>query len=489
MAFQAVNNPDIPYVGEVEDGVFPGKMVKIQGKAPSDAVRFAVNYQLGPNLNPRDDIAIHVSPRFNDGFMTRNHIQSMNWGQEENDGPLLIQPGQEFEIILLCKYDCFKIAVNGRHFTDFIHRIPFNKITHLTVDGDVEISSIFYETLPDPQRSQRPTHPVSHDLPPVDFGPPKPGNLYPSLDPQGPNGAPHGPPHGFPPGGYNQPSQYGPGGNDYNYQPGYQRQEQEEEDSGLDKMGLALGGLIAAGGTAAAIYAYNKKKQREREQGDGDDHEKEDASKSQTEGGLNLGSLGAALASSLAANALQGGGGTRPQSAGYPPQESGGLLGSLLGSLGGGGHQQPSSDPLGGLGSLLSGGNRQPSSDPLGGLGSLLGGNQSGHSGSDSMGGLGSLLGNFMGGGGHQQPAYQPSGGYGGNYPQSQGSQGSDLLSNLGSSLLSSAFDGLSKRKDVDAFIKEVRYLLDEEVFGNVICDFIFLLLLNIKLNWLLIGF
>lgn len=79
------------------------------------------------------------------------------------------------------------------------------------------------------------------------------------MDPQGPNGAPHGPPHGFPPGGYNQPSQYGPGGNDYNYQPGYQRQEQEEEDSGLDKMGLALGGLIAAGGTAAAIYAYNVK--------------------------------------------------------------------------------------------------------------------------------------------------------------------------------------------------------------------------------------
>ncbi|XP_043476859.1 translation initiation factor IF-2-like isoform X2 [Leptopilina heterotoma] len=471
MSFQEVNNPDIPYVGEVEGGVFPGKMVKVQGKTSSDAVRFAINYQLGPNLNPRDDIAIHVSPRFNDGIMTRNHIQLMNWGEEENFGPLLIQPGQDFEIIILCKYDCFKIAVNGRHFADFIHRLPFHKISHLTIDGDVEISSIFYESIPDPQRSQHSSAPppIPHDLPPADFGPPKPGSLYPSLDPQAPNGAPRG----FPSGGYDQPSNYGPGANNsggYNYQPGYQKQEQEE-DSGLDKMGLALGGLVAAGGAAAAIYAYNKKKQREREEGDGD-HEKEDASKSQTEGGLNLGSLGAALASSLAANALQGGGGTRPQSAGYPSQESGGFLDSILGSLGGGGggghqqpssdplgglgallggggHQQPSSDPLGGLGALLGGGgNRQPSSDPLGGLGSLLGGNQSGgHSGSDSLGGLGSLLGNFMGGGHQQQPAYQPSGGYGNN-PQPQGSQGSDLLSNLGSSLLSSAFDGLSKRKD-----------------------------------------
>lgn len=98
------------------------------------------------------------------------------------------------------------------------------------------------------------------------------------------------------------------------------------------------------------------------------------------------------------------------------------------------------------MGALLGGGNRQPSSDPLGGLSSLLSGNQSGHSGSD-MGGLGSLLGNFMGGG-HQQPAYQPSGGYG-NHPSPQGSQGSDLLSNLGSSLFNSALDGFSKRKDV----------------------------------------
>lgn len=126
-----------------------------------------------------------------------------------------------------------------------------------------------------------------------------------------------------------------------------------------------------------------------------------------------------------------------------------------MGALLGGGGRQPSSDPLGGLGSLLGGGNRQPSSDPLGGLGSLLGGNQSGHSGSDSLGGLGSLLGNFMGGGHQQQPPYQPSGGYG-NYPPSQGSQGSDLLSNLGSSLISSAFDGLSKRKDVSKRIHRV---------------------------------
>lgn len=100
---------------------------------------------------------------------------------------------------------------------------------------------------------------------------------------------------------------------------------------------------------------------------------------------------------------------------------------------------------------LGGGGSHQPSYPP----------NQP--SGGDSLSGtLGSILGGVLGGGGsHQQPAYQPSGGYGGyqpsgGYPSSggyggQSFGGSDLLSGIGSTLFSSALDGLSKRgKDVN---------------------------------------
>lgn len=67
-----------------------------------------------------------------------------------------------------------------------------------------------------------------------------------------------------------------------------------------------------------------------------EDQEKSDASKSKTEseGGLgNLGSLGAALASSLVTNALS----NSHAQQGYPPQQSsnsGGVLDSILGALG-----------------------------------------------------------------------------------------------------------------------------------------------------------
>lgn len=157
----------MPYVGELSNGLVPGRMVKIQGKVPPNAVRFAVNYQLGPTLNPRDDVALHIAPRFTEGFITRNHIQSMTWGPEENLGQLRIQPGTAFEIIVLCEYENYKIAINGHHFADFRHRLPYQKVTHLVIDGDVEIDSIFWEDIPlgPPPNSPAP-------LPNVNVGPP-----------------------------------------------------------------------------------------------------------------------------------------------------------------------------------------------------------------------------------------------------------------------------------------------------------------------------
>ncbi|XP_046433356.1 spidroin-2-like [Neodiprion fabricii] len=445
MASSPVLNPDIPYVGEVEGGLFPGKMVKVQGKIPPQAVRFAINYQLGPNINPRDDIAIHVSPRFPEGFVTRNHIESMSWGREENEGPLWLVPGEEFEIIILCEQPCYKIAINGRHFTEFAHRLPYKKVTHLVIDGDVEVASIRYES-GTPAAPQSPSAPIVPDVPAADFGPPGPGGLYPTLknqDPMGPQGGGYQPPGNYGshpdayggPGGYNPPRAYG-------YQPGYEKPEEEDAFGGcMDKVGLALGGLVAAGGVAAAMHAMNKKKEQEQ------DHEKSDASKTQSEreggfGGFDMASIGSALASTLASGGLQGDNRSYPGS-GYPPHDSnsggGGVLGSILGALGSGG---------GG-----GGGGYQPSYAPQ----------QSG--GGDPLGGaLSSILGGVLGGGGAgrnqqpsyqpgYQPGYQPSGGYNyqqsGGYPSNQGSDGSNLLSGIGSaigsSLFNSALDGLSK--------------------------------------------
>lgn len=67
-----------------------------------------------------------------------------------------------------------------------------------------------------------------------------------------------------PPTNYGPPPNAGSGPNPYNpqtaygYQPGYAKAEEEDAFGGcLDKVGLALGGLVAAGGVAAAMHALN----------------------------------------------------------------------------------------------------------------------------------------------------------------------------------------------------------------------------------------
>ncbi|KAK2575746.1 hypothetical protein KPH14_003636 [Odynerus spinipes] len=423
MAAEVARNPEIPYVGAVEGGLVPGKMVRIRGKVPINAVRFAVNYQLGPGLNPRDDIAVHISPRFPEGVITRNHIESMAWGANEDEGPMLIQPDQEFEMIILCDHSSYKIAINGRHFAEFAHRLPYQKVTYLVIDGDVEVYSISYENVPIGGVSVSPSMSVPN-VPPASYGPPPPGGLYPSLDTKTTSGGYGPPPSGYgpPPSGYGPPPPgYGPPSYPYGSSDGQHQSGEEGDIFGgcLNKMGLALGGLVAAGGVAAAMEYANRKKEEE--------HEKSDASKNETksEGGSGFSSTLGTLATSLAASAIQR---NLFAQQGYPSQgpgagNDGGVLGSILGALGGTGPQQPAYPAP------------PPSNnDPLSGA-------------------IGSILGGVLGGGGHQQPAYQPTGGYGG-YPPSYGppqpSGGSNFLSGIGSaigsSLLSSAMDGFSKR-------------------------------------------
>lgn len=138
---QPILNPPNPYVGSLR--IFPGTLVKVSGRARPNATRFAINFQTGPSLNPRDDLALHLSPCFTPPRIVRNSLQHGAWGLEEAWGNgSILSPHQPFEIIILAEPEQFKIAVNGAHYCEFRHRIPYQQITHLTIDGDVDIERI-----------------------------------------------------------------------------------------------------------------------------------------------------------------------------------------------------------------------------------------------------------------------------------------------------------------------------------------------------------
>ncbi|CAG2115394.1 unnamed protein product [Medioppia subpectinata] len=142
--------PPIPHYGSIPSGgVTPGSLIIINGRVPNGCRRFDFNLMVGSvitqHLMTSGDIAFHFNPRFDENLIVRNSRQNQRWGPEEREpqtNPYVA--GRSFETMILIESHGFKVAVNGRHFCEFIHRIAPSCVGIFTVDGTVEIDRIEY---------------------------------------------------------------------------------------------------------------------------------------------------------------------------------------------------------------------------------------------------------------------------------------------------------------------------------------------------------
>ena len=217
----------------------------------------------------------------------RNSIQNNNWGPEESFGGFPISPGQHFEFMILVESHQFKIALNGNHFTEFRHRLPFERINHIAIDGDVRIDVVSVDSSSGggyvPQSMSQAPYPMAMGgMPPYPMGGSGSGAPYPPMGfemggapypPEAPpayskSPYPEIPPvssSGYKSAGYPQGSGYPaqPGG--YPQAGGYPQSAQyppPKSDSGIaGKVTAALGGLgagVAATSIGSALFGGNK---------------------------------------------------------------------------------------------------------------------------------------------------------------------------------------------------------------------------------------
>ena len=142
--------------------------------------RFAINIQTGPALRPCDDVNLHLSVRPSEHVIVRNHMERQNWGAEERYGGCPIAYGSQFEILILAESDKFKIAINGTHFCEFVHRLALHRaqFVHITGDG-LNCQSILVEgDAPNVAPAYHPMMPAyggSTTAPPPPYAPPYAG--------------------------------------------------------------------------------------------------------------------------------------------------------------------------------------------------------------------------------------------------------------------------------------------------------------------------
>ncbi|KAF6216519.1 hypothetical protein GE061_000862 [Apolygus lucorum] len=300
----------VPYIGPVERSlVTSGLTIRIIGASTATARRFNINFQCGPSLNPRDDVAFHLAVDFDGQCIITNNILGNQWGPQECDNRNFpFHRGAQLVIDVVCEQSAFQVNVNNNRSVRFEHRMEPSRITHLAIDGDIILNKIEYIG-----GGIQPTGPIGFSVPPTGpHLPPYPSSTlppYPTVTPAGgyPLQTPQGPypsqpmhvprcpspnPQVYPqqpgpypqqpgpypqqPGPYpQQPGPYPQQPGTYPQQPGMHAQQpygghspnaQHKQKGILDKIGLggaATGGILgtAAAGAAGLYGMKHMKKQ------------------------------------------------------------------------------------------------------------------------------------------------------------------------------------------------------------------------------------
>ncbi|KAK3531652.1 hypothetical protein QTP70_025967 [Hemibagrus guttatus] len=138
-------NPTIPFTGSIQGGLKDGKSIIVCGRVLPGANRFHVNLQCGSR--PNANIALHFNPRYDasSGYTVINTKHNNAWASEDRVYQALFPMGNPFNLQILVTSQSYKISVNGIHVKDYMHRIPFNMVDTIVVDGMVEVNTISFQ--------------------------------------------------------------------------------------------------------------------------------------------------------------------------------------------------------------------------------------------------------------------------------------------------------------------------------------------------------
>jgi len=117
----------------IHGGMYIGRQVVVYGIPNANAKRFNIDLHGHPG-----NIALHLSVRFDENAVVRNSLRSNQWENEERHASSFpFKPDQPFQIQILCDHVGYKIAVNGQHFTEFVHRIEASTVQSVVTGGDM----------------------------------------------------------------------------------------------------------------------------------------------------------------------------------------------------------------------------------------------------------------------------------------------------------------------------------------------------------------
>ena len=93
-------------------------MITLIGRVNNNASRFEFNLLTGTHNGA--DVAFHFNPRFDQREAVRNSCQGGGWGPEEKQGGFPLQPGQQFEIQIICFPEHYQVKLRLANPTNLL---------------------------------------------------------------------------------------------------------------------------------------------------------------------------------------------------------------------------------------------------------------------------------------------------------------------------------------------------------------------------------
>ncbi|XP_048650378.1 galectin-9 isoform X4 [Marmota marmota marmota] len=129
----------MPFFTSIPGGLYPSKSIIVSGTVLPSAKRFHINLRSG------SDVAFHMNPRFDENAVVRNTQINSSWGYEERSLPrkMPFTRGMSFSVWIMCEGHCLKVAVDGQHLFEYLHRMKnLPAINNLEVAGDVQLTHV-----------------------------------------------------------------------------------------------------------------------------------------------------------------------------------------------------------------------------------------------------------------------------------------------------------------------------------------------------------
>ncbi|XP_060647920.1 uncharacterized protein LOC132785712 [Drosophila nasuta] len=124
------------------DALVEGMSFTFLGYVNKKCESFSINFCLD---DENQNTALHVNPRFHRKYIVRNTKTNGVWGPEEVASPIKfpLERGHRFKIQVLVTRENYLISINNQAFAQYNHRLAYESVRVLRIDGDVEINQIY----------------------------------------------------------------------------------------------------------------------------------------------------------------------------------------------------------------------------------------------------------------------------------------------------------------------------------------------------------